>query len=162
MSGGNCISHVAHGGIPQDLVWTVLVLITKGTTNTQGIGLLETLWKVMEELIYTCISASLQLHDVLHGCRDGRGTGTAIMDLNLAQELSRIDQYPLFLVFLDLRKAYDNVDLEVLLMTLEGCVAGPCLCGLLETFWCLQQVVPRQNGFHGPAFPTTRVKCRAA
>ena len=32
----------------------------------------------------------------------------------------------------------------------------PCLCGLLDTFWDRQQVVPRQNGFHGPAFPATR------
>ena len=31
------------GDIPQDLGWTVLVLITKGTTYTRGIGLLETL-----------------------------------------------------------------------------------------------------------------------
>ena len=33
-------------------------------------------------------------------------------------------------------------------MTLEGCDAGPRMCGLLETFWGHQQVVPRQNGFH--------------
>ena len=30
------------------------------------------------------------------------------------------------------------------------------LCGLLETFWDCQQVVPRQNGFHGPIFPATK------
>ena len=29
------------GEIPQELVWTVMVLIPKGTTNTRGIGLLE-------------------------------------------------------------------------------------------------------------------------
>ena len=34
----------------------------------------------------------------------------AIMDLKLVQELASIDQDPLFLVFLDLRKAYDIVD----------------------------------------------------
>ena len=27
----------------------------------------------------------------------------------------------------------------------------------METFWDFQQVVTRQNGFHGPAFPATRV-----
>ena len=37
--------------IPQDMVWTALVLIPKGATNTRGIGLLETLWKVVEALI---------------------------------------------------------------------------------------------------------------
>ena len=56
---------------------------------------------------------------------------------------------------MDLRNTYDTVELEILLITLEGCVVVPCLCGLLETFWDRQQVVPRHNGFHGPAFPAT-------
>ena len=30
------------------------------------------------------------------------------------------------------------------------------MCGILETFWDCQQVVPRQNGFHRPALPDTR------
>ena len=41
-------------------------------------------------------------------------------------------------------------------MTLEGYGAGTCLCGFLETFWGLQKVVPRQNGFPIPTFPATR------
>ena len=32
------------------------------------------------------------------------------MDLKLTQELASIDHSPLFLVFVDLRKAYDTVD----------------------------------------------------
>ena len=96
------------------------------------------------------------LHNVLHGFRAGRGKGISIMELKLSQELSRIYQDPLFLVFLDLRRAYDTVDRERLLMTLEEYGAGTFLCGLLDTFWDLQKVVPSQNVFHGPAFPTTR------
>ena len=105
------------------------------TTNTRGISLLDTLWKVVEELIETCLCASLQIHDVLHGFRAGRGTGTAIMDLKFAQDLAIIDQYPLFLVFLDLRKAYDTVDRDHLLITLDRYGAGLQMCGLLDTFW---------------------------
>ena len=67
------------GDITQELGWMILVLITKGTTNTRDIGLLETLWKVVEALIETRLCASLQMHDVLHGFRAGRGTETAIM-----------------------------------------------------------------------------------
>ena len=78
------------------------------------------------------------------------------MELKLAQDLTSIYQDPLLLVLLDLRKAYDTVDRERLLITLEGYGTGPCPCGLLETFWDRHQVVPRQNGFHGPAFSTTR------
>ena len=70
------VQNMCHtGGIPRYLLWTVLVLLTKGTTNTRDIGLLEILWKVLEVLIDTHLHASLQLHDVLHGFRAGRGVG---------------------------------------------------------------------------------------
>ena len=111
---------------------------------------------MVEALIDTRLHTSLQMHGVLHGFRAGRGTGTAIMELNLAQELASIDQDPLFLLLLDLRKAYDTLGRDWLLITLEGYGAGPRMCGLLEFFWEFQQVAPRQNGFHGPAFPATR------
>ena len=80
----------------------------------------------------------------------------AIMELKISQELASIDQVPLFLVFLELRKAYNTVDQERLLIKLEGYGAGPCLCGILETFWECQQVVTIYNGFHGPDFTATR------
>ena len=35
------------GNIPQELGWTISVLVSKGTTYTQGIGILEILWKVV-------------------------------------------------------------------------------------------------------------------
>ena len=79
------------------------------------------------------------------------------MELNLAQELVSVDHDPLFLVFFDLRKAYDTVDWYHLIHTLEGYGVVPRMCRLLKTFWDHQQVVPRYNGYHGPAFPYTRV-----
>ena len=60
--------------------------------------------------------------------------GMDIMELNLAQDLARIDQDSLFLVFLDLRKACDTVDQDRLLITLEWNGAGTWMCGLLENF----------------------------
>ena len=47
------------GEIPQELGWTIVVLIPKGATNTRGIGLFETLCKVVEELINTHLRAIL-------------------------------------------------------------------------------------------------------
>ena len=89
---------------------------------------------MVEALIDTHLRASIHFHDVLHRFRDGRGTGTAIMDLKLTQDLSRVDNKPLFLVLLDLRKAYDTVYRDRLIHNLEGYGAGPRLCGFLETF----------------------------
>ena len=82
------------GGIPQELGWTILVLIPKGTTNKREIGLVYTLWKVVEALIDTSILASLQLHDFLHRFRAGIGTCTAIILLKLSQKLASIEQDP--------------------------------------------------------------------
>ena len=67
------------------MVWKFLVLIPKRNTDTRGISLLETLWKVVEALIDTRLRARLQIQDVLHGFRYGRGTGAAIMELKIAQ-----------------------------------------------------------------------------
>ena len=57
------------GEIPQEMGWTVLVLLPKGTTDTRGIGMLETLWKMVEASIDTRLHASPQMHNVLHGFR---------------------------------------------------------------------------------------------
>ena len=59
-------------------------------------------------------------HEILHGFRVGRGTGTPIMEMKLVQELASVDQDPLLLVFLDLRKLYEKLDNDRLLNTLEG------------------------------------------
>ena len=75
------------------------------------------------------------MYDVLHGFRARRWVGTAIMELKIPQELAIIDKFPPFLVFLYLRKSYDTMDQERLLVTLKGYGAVPCLCGLLYTFW---------------------------
>ena len=80
----------------------------------------------------------------------------AIMELKLIQELASIYQPPLILVFLDLRKAYETLYREHLLVSMDGYGVVPCLCGLLETFWYFQQVVPIHNDFYGTSFPATR------
>ena len=114
--------------------WNILVLITKGTTDTRVIGLVETLWKVVGALIDTCMFARLQMHNALHGFSSVTGVRTAITELKITQELSRIDHDPLFLVFLYLRNTYSTMDYYRLLITLGRYGAGPRLCGLLEIF----------------------------
>ena len=80
-----------NGTIPTYLGWKILRLIPKGNLDNQGIGLPEVLWKVMGVIIDTHIKKSMAFHDALHGFLSGRGTGTAIMELKLAQEMESVD-----------------------------------------------------------------------
>ena len=86
-------------------MWTILVLIPKGNIDTRGIGLLDRLWKVVEDVIDTRLWASIQFHNVLHGLHTERFTEKATMYLKISQYLISVNQDPLFLVFLYLRKA---------------------------------------------------------
>ena len=144
------------GFTPKELGWTVLVLIPNGNMDTWGIGLLEVVWKVVEAVIDTRIKSVVQFHDVLHWFCAGRGAGTAIMELKVAQDLASVYQNPLFLLLLVLRRAYDNLDWGRLLKSLEGHGSVPKLQGLLVKFWSIQEVFTCQNGFHGPQFRATR------
>ena len=66
-------------------------------------------------------------------------------------------QVPFFDSFVDLWKAYDTVDRERTLDILVAYGVGPQAITLLHQYWDLQQVVARQNGYHGEAFrPVTQ------
>ena len=54
--------------------WTILVLIPKFSAYTQGVGLLEVLWKVVEAVVDTCIKRVVMFHDILHVFCACRGT----------------------------------------------------------------------------------------
>ena len=91
-----------HGEIPRKLGWTILVLIPKVNIDTRCIGMLELLWKVVEEIIGNRLRASVCPYNVLHGFCAGRGTWTAVLELNMVHELASVEQDPLFLVFLEM------------------------------------------------------------
>ena len=78
------------------------------------------------------------------------------MDLKLVQDLVSMEQDTLFLVFIDIRKAYYNLYQGRLLQTLAGYGEGQKLWGLLAEFWTRQEVVTLQNGFRGPQLLVTR------
>ena len=99
---------------------------------------MDTVWKVVEEVIYTRIKTVVQLHNVLHVFFAGRGTGTAITDIKLDKELESVDQDPLLLVFLDLRKSLKKIDLGRLIQILAGYGVRPKLLVLLVKFWLRQ------------------------
>ena len=71
------------GRLNQEALWSAVVLLPKGNGDFRGIGLIEALWKVIEKIIDRRLSDSIQFHDVLHGFRAKRGTGTAIIEAKL-------------------------------------------------------------------------------
>ena len=98
------------GYILEAFMWKKMVLISKGSGEYRCIGLVETIWKVCTSIVNSRLRSSIVIHDVLHGFRQGRGTGTAIMEAKLEQQLSGIVHDPLFWVFINVRKAYDSLD----------------------------------------------------
>jgi hypothetical protein len=105
------VGHVYEtGDLPSCLPWSTMILLPKASGSFRGIGLLEVIWKLLTSIIDVRIKAAIDFHDALHGFWAKRGTGTAIIEAKLFQQLASIHQVPVFEIFLDLKKAYDTLD----------------------------------------------------
>ena len=69
------------------------------------------------------------LHDSLHGCRNKRGIGPAIIEAKLAQQLAYLELMPFYSVFLDLRKAFDAMDRDRCNLIWKGMMQDLALFG---------------------------------
>lgn len=137
------------GDLPMALTHSILVVIPKPSGNVRGIGLLETIWKLIKKIIDNRLARGIELHDAIHGFRKRRGCGTAILECRLEQERAICQGETLFQVFLDLTKAYDTLDRERTLLILEQYGVGPNVCRILRTFWDRLQLCPCQGGYYG-------------
>jgi hypothetical protein len=81
-----------------------------------------------------CLNA-FDLHDLLHGCHNKLGTGTAGIEAKLAQQLAHLEQAPFYGVFLDLKKAFDCMNRERCLLILKGYGVGPRKIRSIKNFW---------------------------
>jgi hypothetical protein len=114
------------GRIPLQLRWVVTVLIPKGGGDYRGINLLEPIWKVIKRVMDHRLKV-IALHDSLHGCRNKRGTGTAVIEAKLTQQLAHIEQAPFNGVFIDSKKGLNTMDWEWCLFILDGHGVGPSM-----------------------------------
>ena len=96
------------------------------------------------------------MHESLHGCRNKRGTGTAIIEAKLAQQLLYLELKPFYGVFLDLRKAFDVMGWERCILLLEGCGVGPRMIWMIHGYWHDAIIVCRAAGYYGQAFKAGR------
>ena len=67
----------------------------------------------------------IYFHDALHGFHAGRGTGTAILETKLLHQIISMRYTALHSIFLELCKAYDDLDRYRCLDILEGYGVGP-------------------------------------
>ena len=94
----------------EEAMWQTVVLIPKGKKEYRGIGLVEVTWKVVAVILHFRLTTAITFHDELHGFQEGRGTGTATLEAKLLQQLAAMKEEFLYVIFLDLTKAYDVLD----------------------------------------------------
>ena len=144
------------GELAEEATWQAVVLIPKGEKYYRGIGLVEVMWKVVAEILNLWLTASINYHDFLHGFRAGLGTGTATLAANLLQYLAALMEEVLYVIFLDLHKAYDAFDRSRCLDILEGYGVGPQSRRILRAYWGKMAMVVRAGGYYGEAFKGAR------
>ena len=66
------------------MLWIIVVLIPKGSSNYWGIRFLDPIWKVIKAVIDKRLKV-LKLHDCLNDFLAVRGTRTVSMEVKLAQ-----------------------------------------------------------------------------
>ena len=115
------------------------------------------MWKVVAVILNRRFTSSITFHDVLHGSRAGRGTGTATLEAKLLQKLAAMREEVLYVIFLDLTKAYNALDRSRCLDILEGYGVGPSARRLLKTYWRRLTMVARAGVYYGEAFKGARV-----
>ena len=120
------------GELAEESTWQPLVLITKGKKDYRGIGLVEVMWKVVAVILNRRFTSSITYNDALHGFRAGSGTGTATLEDKLIQQLAAMREEVLYVIFLDLTKAYGTLDRSRCLEILEGYCVGPSARRLLK------------------------------
>ena len=123
------------GELAEEATWQAVVLIPKGKGDYRDIGLVEVMWKVVAVILNRRLTSSIAFHDVLHRFRAGRGMGTATLEAKLLQQRAAMREEVLYVIFLDLTKAYDALDRSSCLGILEGYGVGPGARRLLCNYW---------------------------
>ena len=118
--------------LSEEYTWQAVVIITKGGGDYRGIELVEMAWNVVMVILNLCLTTSIAFHEILYGFWPSYGTSTAYLKAKLLYQLMAMREEVLYAIFLELNKAYDDLDRERFLGILEGYVVGPldhCILG---------------------------------
>ena len=120
------------GKLVEEATWQTVVLIPKGKREYRGIGLVDVTWKVVAVILHRRLTTGITFHDALHVFQEGCGTGTATLEDKLLQQLAAMREEVLYVIFLDLTKAYDALDRSRRLEILKGYGVGDIVRWLLR------------------------------
>ena len=118
--------------------------------------MVDTIGKVCTSILNSGLQRFIVINDVLQGFRQGRGTGTAITEAKLEEQLAGIFHVPFFQVFINVRKFYDSLDRGICMEILRGYGLGPRLQRLLHRYLYEHRVVPKSGKYYGRPFSTGR------
>ena len=145
------------GEIPKSFCNGILVLIPKSNPGEfRGIALLEVIYKLISSIINARLQHSIEFDDAVHGFRKKRGTGTAIMEAKMLMQLHYRLDVPLFMIFIDLKKAYDTLDRVQAARILKKYGVGPNVIRFINLIWEGDTMVHRQSGYFGRQFRASR------
>ena len=89
------------------------------------------MWKFVVAILHRRLTTAITYHNFLHVFRTVRVTRTDTLEAKLLQQITSMREEVLYVIFLDLTKAYDALDRSRLLEILEGYEVGPSARWLL-------------------------------
>ena len=96
--------------LAEENTFQAVVLIPKGEKDYRRIGLVQVMWKIVAAILNLQLAASITFHNFLHRFWEVRGTGTATLEAKLLQHFAALREEVLYVIFLDLHKAYAALD----------------------------------------------------
>lgn len=129
----------------------------KSITNYRPVSVLPHFAKILEHILYTRIYISIKpfLSQHQHGFIPGRSTNTNLV--NVTQFISRAldDRRQVDVIYTDFAKAFDSLDINILLAKLDCFGFCPSLLKLMESYLRGRSAYVTYNGFNSNTFSVT-------
>ena len=110
------------------------------------------MWKVVVAILNCRLTAFIAFHNFPHIFRAGGGIGTSTPEAKLLQKLVALREEVLYMIFLDMHKAYDALDRSRCLEIMEGYGVVPKSRRLLTNYWRRLTMVARAGDYYGTVF----------